>query len=182
MNKLLRTLLAVFRARRRSRLKITDVGRLTMRVRPTDLDVQRHMNNGVYLSLADLGRFDLLVRSGFWDTMRKNGWYPVVASSTITYRKSLEPWQRYVIESRIVGLDEKAVYIEQRFVVDGEIYAQMFIRGRFLSTKGGIVPMSSLAEASGLAMDSAPVPEWMSRWGTDVALPSTRQPAPSVWE
>lgn len=182
MNKLLRTLWAVFRAKRRSTLSITDVATMQLRVRPTDLDVQRHMNNGVYLSIADLGRFDLLIRSGFWAQMRSRGWYPVVQSATITYRRSLEAGQRYTLETRLAGLDAKCVYIEQRFVVDGQLAARLFIKGRFLQRGGGIVPMDELVAVSGMTADTRPLPDWIGRWGDDVALPSSRADAPSLWD
>ncbi len=182
VNKLLRTLWTVLRSKRRPRIAITDVAVLTMRVRPTDLDVQRHMNNGVYLSIADLGRFDLLIRSGFWTQMRRRGWYPVVQSATITYRRSLEPWQRYTLETRMAGLDERCVYLEQRFVVDGEIAARLHIKGRFLQRGGGIVPMAELIGVTGMDPTVHPVADWVVRWGEEAALPSSRQPAPSRWD
>ena len=121
MNKILRLLRVMLAARRRPPLAPTDVGTVRFRVLPSDLDVQGHMNNGVYLSLMDLGRMDLMVRSGVWRELSTRGYYPVVVSSTITYRRSLDPWQRYEIESRIVGIDDIAGYVEQRFVRDGEI-------------------------------------------------------------
>ena len=65
MNLLLRLALVLFQGRRGPRLGLLDTGSLHMRVWPTDLDVLMHMNNGRYLSLMDLGRVDLLVRSGF---------------------------------------------------------------------------------------------------------------------
>jgi acyl-CoA thioesterase FadM len=181
VNKLLRTLFSFWRSRRAPKLRITDVGRMRMQVRPTDIDTLGHINNGVYLSLADLGRFDLLVRAGVWAEFQRRGWYPVVANATISYRRSLDLWQRYVLETKVVGLDDRAVYIEQRFVVDGEIFATLFLRGRFLKRSGGTVSAAEIAEASGIAPDALPVPEWMARWAADVALPSTRQPAPSTW-
>lgn len=180
MNKLLRTWWTMWRSRRAPRLAITEVGRIRMRVRPTDIDSLGHINNGVYLSLADLGRFDLLVRSGTWAVLRRNGWYPVVANATISYRRSLDLWQRYVLETRLVGLDDRAVYLEQRFVVDGEIHAVLHLRGRFLKRSGGTVSAAEIAEACGIR-ESLPVPEWMQRWAADVALPSSRQSAPSEW-
>ena len=164
-----------------ARYSVHDVGRLTLRVLPTDLDVNNHVNNGVYFSLMDLGRFDLLHRSGAWATMMKNGYYPVVASETITFRKSLAPWQRYVLESKIVGYDDKAVYLDQRFVVDGEIFAQGFIRGRFLKKSGGTVSLDELAQVLGVDVSMVALPEWLSDWAADVALPSTRAEAPSTW-
>lgn len=179
---LLRTILTLLRARRRPPLDIHDVGRMTMRVLPNDLDVQRHINNGVYLSLMDLGRLDLLVRTGGWKRMRDFGCYPVIASETITFRKSLQLWQRYTLETRIAGYDEKAVYIEQRFVVNGEIYAQAHLRGRFLKNAGGVVSVTELAKVLEIAMDALVLPGWVDRWARDVALPSTRADAPSVWD
>ena len=182
VNKLLRTIWAVFRSKRRPSLSITDVATMDLTVRLTGLDGQRHMNNGVYLSIADLGRFDLLIRSGFWTQMRSRGWYPVVQSATITYRRSLELGQRYTLETRMAGIDERCVYIEQRFVVGGQVAARLFIKGRFLQRGGGIVPMDELITVSGMTPEARALLEWIGRWGDDVALPSARSDAPSVWE
>jgi acyl-CoA thioesterase FadM len=162
------------------RLGHWDVARTNFRVLPTDLDILKHMNNGVYLSIADIGRFDLLTRTGVWAIFTKRGWYPVVASETISFRKSLELWQPFVVESRILGFDE-AVFVEQRFTVDGEIYTQAFIRGRFLKRGGGVVTIQELLDAVGPAPTDVTVPEWLIEWGADAALPSTRAEAPSVW-
>ncbi|MHA6669786.1 acyl-CoA thioesterase [Homoserinimonas sp. A447] len=179
---LFRTILLWIKSHWGPRFNVHDVGRLTLRVLPTDLDVNNHVNNGVYFSLMDLGRFDLLHRSGAWATMMKNGFYPVVASETITFRKSLAPWQRYVLESKIVGYDEKAVYLEQRFVVDGEIYAQGYIRGRFLKKSGGTVSLAELAQMLDVDLSEVTLPSWLAEWADDVAMPSTREEAPSVWD
>ena len=176
-----RTILHMLRGRRGPRVGIHETGRVRLRVWPTDLDILGHMNNGVYLSIMDLGRFDLLVRSGVWARFQKLGYYPVVASETITFRKSLQPWQRYDLESRIVGYDAKAVYIEQRFVVDGEIFAKGFIRGRFLKRTGGVVSIAELSEAIGIDVGDFTPPEWMDEWGAHVALPPTKAPAPNDW-
>jgi acyl-CoA thioesterase FadM len=152
-----------------------------MRVRPLDLDVLWHMNNGVYFSLGDLGRYDLLIRSGVWNVFKKHGWYPVVASSTIAYRKSLDAWMKYELHSRMAGVDERNVYMEQRFVVDGEIYARLFTRARFLKRSGGQVPLSELKEALGVDFDLLHPPAWLAQWAEDVALPSPRAEAPNTW-
>lgn len=186
MHMIFRTLLHVlFLSRRKPNLGHEDVARTNFITLPTDLDINRHMNNGVYFSIMDVARFDMLVRNGVWRTMRDKGWYPVVASETITFRKSLQLWQRFTIESRITGYDDKAVYLEQRYVRPGadgtpEIYAQGFIRARFLRKAGGVVPVSELIEVFGAPTDGG-LPEWIERWGADVALPATRAEAPSVW-
>jgi acyl-CoA thioesterase FadM len=172
----------MWQARRGTRLAPTDVSRVPFRVLPNDLDVQKHMNNGVYLSLMDLGRVDLMVRSGVWRELTKRGYYPVIVSSTITYRRSLELWERYELESRMVGIDDIASYVEQRFVRDGEIYARAVIKARFLKKTGGVVPIPELAELFALDPVNHPLPAWLAEWSGQAALPSRREPAPSVWE
>ena len=158
-----------------------DVVTSAFRVLPTDLDSYGHMNNGRYLSISDVARFDLLRRTGLWPTMRKRGWYPVVASSTITYRKSLTPWQRFDIESRFLGVDGRDVFLEQRFVVGSEIYAKLTIRGRFLQKTGGHAPMDELVKLLDDQTVISGVPKWMTTWGANSALPSSKSPAPSEW-
>jgi YbgC/YbaW family acyl-CoA thioester hydrolase len=176
-----RTLLLQVTWRLRSRLDLGDVARLRLRVLPTDIDVLRHVNNGLYLSLMDLGRWDLLLRSGVWQRMLADGVYPVVASSTMTYRKSLQLWQRYVLETRLVGYDERSVYVEQRFTVRGEVYARGIVRGSFLRRRGGLVRTAELGELLGVDPAALPVDPALAAWAAQVALPSSRAEAPSVW-
>ena len=176
-----RTLIHMLRSRGRSALGMHDVGRVTMRVLPTDLDILGHMNNGVYFSIMDVGRMDLLIRSGMWSKMRAKGYYPVMANETMTFRKSLQPWQKFELESKIVGYDAKATYVEQRFVVDGEIFASAMTRARFLKKSGGTVSMDELADLAGVDVTAMPPPEWISHWSDNIALPPTRGPAPSDW-
>lgn len=181
MHLLLRTLLVLFRSRRRSKLGLFDSSSLPMRVQLTDIDIAMHLNNGMYLSLMDLGRFDLLVRAGIWDVMRKRGWSPVVNNETISFRKSLQLHQRYTIESRILGFDDRAIFIEQHMVADGEIYASAVIATRLLS-KAGPVSNEEIFEAVGTRPPADLVlPGWIHDWRASVALPSTRRPAPHTW-
>lgn len=55
--------------------------------------------------------------------------YPVAANVTMSYRKSLQAWQRFVLETKIVGYDDKSVVVEQRFVVGGGCHAAAEPRG-----------------------------------------------------
>jgi acyl-CoA thioesterase FadM len=168
-------------ARRKAPLDIQDVSVVHDRVWLTDLDELRHMNNGVYLSLLDHARLDLMLRSGAWRKMRAAGVYPVVTAQSVAYRKSLELGQRFQIESRIIGYDDRAVYIEQRVVSKGEIYARAFVQGRFLRDAGGVAPMEQVGELVGVVTADHPAPAWLTEWSAHVSLPSTRQPAPSEW-
>lgn len=182
-----RTMLHLLRARFQPRIGVFDVARSSFRTLPTDQDVLNHMNNGVYFSIMDIARFDQNIRNGVWDVFKKRGWYPVVVSETLSFRKSLTLWQRFVIESRIIGFDDKAVYVEQRFVrpdADGrpEIYAKGYVRGRFLKKSGGTVPIDEVIEACGGIPEGLVIPPRLLEWGQGVTLPATRAAAPSVWE
>ena len=171
----------MFRSRRKTALGVHEVGRVALRVLPSDLDVLGHMNNGIYFSLMDLGRMDLMIRTGLWPQLRERGYFPVMANETMTFRKSLQPWQRFVLESRLIGYDAKATYVEQRFVVDGEIVASAMTRARFLKKSGGTVSMAELAELTGVDVTAMPPPAWIPQWIENISLPPTRGPAPSDW-
>jgi len=185
VNVIWRTLLVILSARRRSRrgqtLAATAVGRIRLTTLPTDLDILRHMNNGRYLSLFDLGRWDLLIRTGLFDAMKERGWYAVVSSETITFRKSLELWQRFDVESRFIGHDDKALFMEHRAVVDGEVYAKVIVRARMLRRAGGTVSHEEFFGALGRPEDVPGVEDWIHDWAAASALPPTKAPAPSVW-
>jgi len=155
---------------------------MSLRVLPTDIDVLRHMNNGVYFSIMDIGRMDLLIRSGGWQKLSAKGYYPVMANETISFRKSLNLWKKFDLETRVVGYDAKAVYVEQRFVVGGEIYAQAMTRARFLKRSGGTVTVAELLETIGWDGEQPVLPEWVNDWAEHVALPVSRAEAPSIWE
>lgn len=185
MNVIWRTLLTFLRAWRRSRtggrLAPTEVGRIRVRTLPTDLDLLGHMNNGRYLSLFDLGRWDLLVRTGLAGVMTQRGWYAVVASETITFRKSLRLWQAFDIESRMIGHDDTSVYLEHRAVVEGELYARVIVRSRILRRGGGSVRHQEVLAALGHPEGIPTVDGWITEWAVASALPSTKDPAPSLW-
>ncbi len=180
-----RTLLTIWRAkamlRRRGPAPTMTVGRVRLRTLPTDIDLLGHMNNGRYASLFDLGRFDLLIRTGIWDVFQERGWYGVVASETVTFRRSLNLWQRFTIETRLHGHDDKSVYMVHRAVVKGEVYAEMIVRSRFLRRTGGIVPLDEMFAALGTRDDLPDLEPWMTEWARATALPSTRAEAPSIW-
>ena len=182
MNLIFRTILHRILSTRRSALGIRDVGSMSFQVLPTDIDVLRHMNNGVYFSIMDIGRMDLLIRAGGWQKLSAKGYYPVMANETMSFRKSLNLWTKFDLETRVVGYDEKAVYVEQRFVVGGEIYAQAMTRARFLKRTGGTVSVAELLDTIGWDGEQPVLPDWVQEWADHVALPVSRAEAPSTWE
>jgi acyl-CoA thioesterase FadM len=95
---------------------IAEASRLHFRVWPHDLDTSFHMNNGRYWTLMDLGRTDLMIRSGLWRSILTNGWVPVVNAAKIRFRRELRLFRRFVIETRIVTWADTFVVMEHRVV------------------------------------------------------------------
>lgn len=138
---------------------------LRMRVWPNDLDLNMHVNSGRYLSFMDIGRVDLLVRMKVFREVIRKGWRPINGGTMITYRRSLLPWERFTVRTRIVCWDEKWFYFEH--VVekeDGEIAAIANARGLLRGPYGNIPPSSLLGVAGAAEMPSPPMPRSIERW------------------
>lgn len=149
--------------RRRGRLALDGVSRLNLRVWPGDLDTNMHMNNGRYFTLADLGRFDWGLRSGLWRPALKRGWRPVAGDSNARYSRSLQPFERYSIESRLLGWNDKWFFSEHRFTRGDRICATVMVRYLFTS-KQGKVPTAKVLALAGLEVASPPLPAHVQQW------------------
>lgn len=123
-------------------------------VNPADLDMNLHMNNGRYLSVMDLGRIDLMLRAGVLKKFFKNGYYPVVASESIRFRKSLEPFQTFTLVTQIESWNDVDFFLTQRFMAKGKVVAEGYIRGRFKQRgRKGSVPTAEVFHIAGHGYD-----------------------------
>ncbi len=101
-------------------------------VGPLDLDTNFHVNNGRYLSIMDLGRFDMLIKpKAFWKLIL-SGYYPVVVSESIRFKRSLGLFNYFTIKTEVESWDEKDFYIRQTFYHKSKIMAVGYIKGRFM--------------------------------------------------
>jgi acyl-CoA thioesterase FadM len=164
MSLLFRLLLLILTSRRRSRLHVLDTCVTPFRVWLNDLDVLLHMNNGRYFTILDLARVDLMVRSGLWRQLKTLGWYPVVTLETMRFHRSLELGNRYDVQTRVIGWDDKHIFIEQGFLRDDAQVALAVVRARFLKRSGGVVTTAELLQLSGVTQPSPALPEWVARW------------------
>lgn len=145
------------------RLDPKGVSSISLRVWPNDLDINFHMTNGRYLTMMDLGRFDLSIRAGLVGIALKEKWAPVLGASAIRYRRSLKPFARYNLETQIVGWDEKWFYMEQRFVHKGDVYAVALAKGLFKRGRG-TVPTREISDFLGVDFDDMPRPAYIAHW------------------
>ena len=96
---------------------------LTLRVLPNDLDLNFHMNDGRYITLCDLNRIDLFIRTGLMRSMFKRGWIPVIAEHTMSYKRPLNLFDRYVVKTEVTHFDEKYFYMNHAFIRDERVVA-----------------------------------------------------------
>ena len=158
MTRQIRLALATFRPRKAiPGQTILDPSTTLTRVRPGDLDVYRHVNNAVYLNMMDTARTNLLADCGGMPLLNEKGWYPVVAASTVKYKKSLVLWEPVEVTSRVLGWDQRVVYLEQVVTTKGILAARGIIAGRFLGRGGARIPAQDIADL--VAGESIPSPE-----------------------
>ena len=167
MNLFFRLLLLLLTYRFRPRCDVLGPARKRFIVWPPDLDVLLHVNNGVYLSMLDVARVDLMLRSNIARGVRSKGFYPVVAAETIRFRRSLQLFQSFEIETRVIGWDEKAVIIQHHFLRKDEVVAEAVIRSRFLKRTGGTASTAELLEAIGHQGASPALPAWIDAWNRE---------------
>lgn len=130
---------------------------LIFRVWPTDLDTNLHMNNGRYLTIMDLGRIDLTVRSGLWRAIWQNGWAPTIGAVVIRYRQELRPFEQFRLETRLAAWSDSTAVMEQTFVIasgprTGRVAARALVKAGFYDRrKRTQVPVRRLVASLGLS-------------------------------
>ncbi len=158
MNLIFRLIWLLITASGRKRIGLIDDCELSMRVLPTDLDINMHLTNARYLSMMDLGRTELIIQTGMAKELLKRRWLPVVAIANLKFFRQINPFQRYKLITRIVGWDEKWFYIEQRFMVKGKLAAVGVIKGLFRGREGKI-PTQELLKLAGYQGEPPEMPK-----------------------
>lgn len=170
MSRMIQLALATARPRRAvPGLDVLDPSVTRLRVRLGDLDMYRHVNNGVYLQYMDLARTHYLADLGAFGALTRRGWYPVVAASTMTYRRSLTLGQRFTVTTRTLGWDARVVYLEQVFTRGDDHVARGWVAGRFLSRRGErIAPADVVAAIAPPGRESPGLPDDVAAWARSV--------------
>jgi hypothetical protein len=63
-----------------------------------------------------------------------------------------------------------------------EVYVVATMRARFVKTAGGTVSVAEMGEFAGIDPATMPIPEWLTAWAKDVALPPSRASFSSNWD
>ena len=130
---------------------------------PWDLDPWVELNNGRTLTLYDLGRIPLGIRTGLKRVLLANGWGLTVAGNTVRYRRRVRAFDAVTIHSRCIGWDHRFLYIEQSMWRGDDCTSHMVIRSAVTSPDGIVAPQRVLA-ALGQPVASPPLPDFVQAW------------------
>lgn len=130
---------------------------------PWDLDLWRELNNGRTLTLYDLGRVPAGNRMGLSRALVKNRWGLAVAGGSVRYRKRVTVFQRITMKTRVIGWDDRFVYVEQSMWVKGTCTSHILLRTAVTSRKGTVPPDQVLA-AMGPDLARPQLPAWAQAW------------------
>jgi len=112
--------------RSRGSYRLGEESTLSFRCLPTDIDGNLHLNNARYMMLADMGRIDIFIRSGFWDLCRRNGWAPMMGGLQAVYVREIRLWQRFHVVSSLETWQDRQMIGAHRFLhMDGTVAAAM---------------------------------------------------------
>ena len=92
---------------------------LRMRAMPWDCDPQLHINNARYLVLMELGRFQLFAAHGMMQAFFRQRWRAVVAGAHILYRRPIDMFTPFCMESRFCGASSRFLIAEHRLTAAG---------------------------------------------------------------
>ena len=130
---------------------------------PWDLDFWVELNNGRTLTLYDLGRVPMAMRTGLLPILKTKRWGITVAGNTTRYRRRVVMFDRLEMVSRCIGWDARFIYMEQSMWRKGECTSHMLLRSA-VTSKGGIVPPSEVLAAIGHTGESPALPDWALAW------------------
>jgi len=159
----LRLGLEIVLARRAPPLPLRGVHVTRVTCRPADIDPWGELNNGRTLTLYDLGRVPLALRTGLIDVVRRNRWGIAVAGASVRYRRRVRAFQRVEIRSAFVGRDARFLYTHQAMFRAGEPVSSVLIRGAVTSSEG-IVPTERVMAELGATAPEPPLPAWIAAW------------------
>jgi acyl-CoA thioesterase FadM len=146
------------------KLGLHDESVLHLRVWPNDLDTNLHMNNGRYLTLLDIGRFDLLLRAGVFKRGMKSRWIPVLGATTVRFRRSLKLFETFTLRTQLIAWDDTWIYIRQTIESKGKLVTLAYIRGMFTSPEGRVPTREILKVMQAEEVKSPPLPEGLEKW------------------
>lgn len=158
-----RAALMMFRARSMPKIGIYDTHVSHHRALPWDTDAFGELNNGRILTLFELGRWQACVRMGIIRPIIKERLMLPVAGVSVRYRKRIPLFQKYRMQTRFLGFDDRFVYAEQSMWQGDTCNHQLLLRAAIKSRSGTMKP-AVFADMIGADQSSPILPDWANAW------------------
>jgi acyl-CoA thioesterase FadM len=139
----LRLIYAILSARFRGELAIGAESRIWFTVWLTDVDATV-MNHAAMMTVMEMGRIDVMVRSGFFKLARARQWYFPSRSISVQFIRPLKLLEKALLTTRVFQVDEQWIYTEQRVLREDKLVATCIVKS---TVKHGreTVPTSEIA-------------------------------------
>lgn len=144
-------------------IEIDAICETRFRCMPWDIDLFLEMNNGRILTLYDIGRFDLSIRSGLAKILKQKRWGLVVAGSSVRYRRRVKMFDKVVMRTQIVGFDDRWIYIAQSMWVKGQPSSSVLLRTG-ITVKGKTIPPAEVLDAMNVSNWKPEPSSWVESW------------------
>lgn len=126
---------------------IRSIFELKFRVLPfLDTDFSR-MFTHTYSAFMALGRWHYVFDSELRRVAIRNKWAPVTTSETMTYKKSIKAFSKVTLQTKLIAWNEHRFYLEQTFLVKGQIRAQCLLEGLIRAPQSILKPGDVFAAA-----------------------------------
>ena len=165
--------LFLWRIRQCPGIGFLDTSRISYRALPFDCDVNLHLTNSRYPAFMDLARTYMIADMGLMNKFLKMKWMPIVNASEFTYIRDIKPFEKFEIETKVVGWDEKYFYIEQRFITARGLHCIVHVRGVFVCNCKQ-VPIETLVSEAGYHGEIPELPPEVVKWKQFLQLKKER--------
>ncbi|NNE22920.1 MAG: acyl-CoA thioesterase [Rhizobiales bacterium] len=163
MYPLTRLLLTGLKAFRASPLDAGGVAETSFRCRPWDLDMFMEMNNGRVLTLYDLGRFDLSIRTGLAKVLKRKRWGLAVAGASVRYRKRIRIFDKVTMRTQVLGFDDRWIFLGQSMWVNDKPVSSLLVR-TCVTEAGTSLPTEQIQQAMSIQDWKPLMPGWVEAW------------------
>ncbi len=134
--------------------------KINLIVLPQDIDPFMELNNGRYVTLLDLGRYSLGARVNMGSFLKRNKWSLTIVGTYNEYRHRLRLFQRFILQTKILGYDEKWFYFFQKVERNGKTHMASVVKFAYTSKKGLVLP-KEVVSAMGIKYEPNSLPSWI---------------------
>ena len=145
----IKLLTAIISARFRSKLSPDGVSEIDFRVWITDVDASI-MNHAEIMTVFEIGRIDLMIRTGFFRLARKNKWYFPSRSIMVQFIRPLKIFQKARLSSKILHMGDRWIYTEQKITRDNKVISICVVKNTVKKGKETVSPIE-IADKLGFA-------------------------------